>query len=76
MKKNAFDLIFFHFIENKNMSNMKKIPTFYFHYIWSYLQSNDQNYPKIMKIWQHAVIPIFPPGARTNQNNFLSSVHL
>ncbi len=27
------------------------------------MQNNYQNYPKIMKIWQHAVIPIFPVGA-------------
>ena len=29
-----------------------------------------------MKIWQHAVIPIFPPGVRTYRNHFLSPVHL
>ena len=41
---------------------MHKIPALYFHQNWSYLQNSDQNYPKIMKIWQHAVIPIFPTG--------------
>ena len=55
---------------------MKKKSTSYLQQFWSYVQKTDQNYPKIQEIWQHADIPIFPPGARTYQNHFLSPIHL
>ena len=76
MKKAIIELNFFFFIENKNTYKMKKKSTSYLQQFWSYVQKTDQNYPKIQEIWQHADIPIFPPGARTYQNHFLSPIHL
>ena len=55
---------------------MKKIPKFYLKYFLSYYQKTDKKYPKILEIWQLAVIPIFPPGARTYRNYFLNLLHL
>ena len=36
-------------------------------------EKTDRNYLRILEISQHAVIPIFPPGALTYQNHFLET---
>ena len=50
MKKNTI-YIFLHFMENKNINNI--------------LKSHLSIFIRIIKMWQHAVIPIFFPRTRT-----------
>ena len=63
-------------MENKNIYNLQKTTYFYCYQILSNMQKTDQNYPKILEIWQLAVIPFFPPGARICRNHILSLGHL
>ena len=77
MKKRDIDLNFFFDLWRIKISTTYKKPHISkFNIFLSNSEKTDQNYPKILEIWQHAVILLFPPGVRTYRNHILSLGHL